>query len=188
MKRPTVSQIVMYIFCAALVGCAGWSRGCSSYDAEHFGADWVVAQMDFQGKPFRCWELRNAAITNEQGSDGIYWKDPQSGNLVHISNLYNRVQVVSDNWARAYAEIGLTKAECEEVHKLGYRAHLVDPNAKVTDDSANGAGLNFKNDIKRTMDDDPPPSPPTTMKLKRWSEDKQRLLEKNLGDVLPPKL
>ena len=102
-----------------VAGCASTSRGCSSCMAEHFGGDWVVVQMDNDGRPYRCWELRDVSITGE-GGDGIYWKDTDSGNLVHISGHYNRVQVTGGNWDRAYKSLGLTKTTCDEVHEQTY--------------------------------------------------------------------
>lgn len=100
---------------ALLVGCAGTSRDCASCNAENFGTDWVVVQVDLNGHAFRCWELHGAAITNEAHSDGIFWEDPTSKNLVHISNLYNRVQVVNDRWDDAFAAVGLTRESCTAV-------------------------------------------------------------------------
>lgn len=103
-------------------GCAGTSRGCSSCMAQQFGADWVVVQMDNEGRPYRCWELRDTSISNEGNSDGIYWKDTTSGNLVHISGHYNRVQVENGNWDHAYQSLGLTKETCAAI-----RAETYDP-------------------------------------------------------------
>lgn len=94
-----------------LVGCAGTARSCTSCTAESFGADWIVVQMDMSGRPFRCWELRNTSIANEVQSDGIYWAGSQ-GNLIHISGLYNRVQVLNGQWEAAYREVGVTAATC----------------------------------------------------------------------------
>lgn len=102
-----------------LAGCASTSRGCSSCMAEHFGGDWVVVQMDNEGRPYRCWELHDVSIDGES-NDGIYWKDTSSGNLVHISGHFNRVQVTGGNWDHAFGELGLTRRTCEEVHGAVY--------------------------------------------------------------------
>src|SRR6185436_5580716 len=110
--RPT-SRLVL-VLALVLGGCAGMDRGCSSCTAESFGADWVVVQMDYLGRPFRCWALHNTSIANEQHSDGIYWVD-EHGNLVHISGLYNRVQVMRHRWKEAYAQVGLTEQTCSTI-------------------------------------------------------------------------
>jgi len=103
-------------FCMlSVVGCAGLSKSCASCTAETFASDWVVVQVDLSGKPFRCWALQDVSISNEGQSDGIWWEN-QQGNLVHISGLYNRVQVRHGDWSNAYSELGLTKELCEEVH------------------------------------------------------------------------
>ncbi len=107
-ERPWVLLLVLF------AGCAGTARSCSSCSADNFGADWVVVQYDFQGRPFRCWALQNQSITNEPQSDGIYWLSDH-GNLVHISGLYNRVQVENSRWDEAFAEVGLTQDTCEQL-------------------------------------------------------------------------
>ncbi len=105
---------IFVAFALLFAGCAGWGRSCQSCQAESFGADWVVVQTDLSGKPFRCWELNGVSITNEDKSDGIYWKSP-SGHLVHISGFYNRVQVAGGDWEGALGELGLTKKTCAEI-------------------------------------------------------------------------
>ena len=110
----------LMFFLPLLVGCAGMGRSCSSCSAESFGADWVVVQMDFNGHPYSCWELPDTSITNESSSDGIYWKENWSGNLVHISGHYNRVQVAGGNWARAFSELGLTREACIQIQDFHY--------------------------------------------------------------------
>jgi hypothetical protein len=105
--------VVLLFFLGA---CAGTQRGCASCAATEMGADWVVVQMDMNGHAFRCWRLNSVSIANEPQSDGIYWLDSESGNLVHISGLYNRVQVVDDHWDHAYHELGLTQDLCEHIH------------------------------------------------------------------------
>ncbi len=107
------------VLLVALTGCASVNRGCSSCNADSFGADWVVVQMDNDGRPYRCWWLKHTSVASESG-DGVYWVDPASKNLVHISGHFNRVQVVGDNWARAYETLGLTQEGCTEVHNQTY--------------------------------------------------------------------
>jgi hypothetical protein len=117
MKKRLFS--VNAILFTMLAGCAGASRACSSGCADNFGADWVVVQMDNDGRPYRCWELKDTSVSSESG-DGIYWKDDKSGNLVHISGHFNRVQVVGSNWTHAFAALGLTAETCHEVAGQAY--------------------------------------------------------------------
>lgn len=116
MKRRFSIHTVLFL---ALAGCAGMNRSCSNGCADQFGADWVVVQMDNDGRPYRCWELRSTSVASESG-DGVYWKDDKSGNLVHISGHFNRVQVTGGNWGHAYATLGLTAATCQEVRDQAY--------------------------------------------------------------------
>lgn len=102
-----------------VLGCAGWSRSCSSGMAESFGADWVVVQYDLAGRPFRCWKLNGASITNEEHSDGVYWVG-NGGNLVHISGMYNRIQVENNQWNSAFNEVGLSEEQCKKIQKKHY--------------------------------------------------------------------
>lgn len=103
--------------------CPGVERGCTSCMAKEFGADWVVVELtEAGGKPYRCWELRGASVENERASDGIYWKDTVSDNLVHVSGSYDYVQVVGGDWDSAYAELNLTKDACAKI-----RARRFDP-------------------------------------------------------------
>lgn len=119
-----LSLTVKVILCAIfLTGCASLNRACSSCSATHFGASWVVVKNDLNGKPFRCWMLSDVSVTNESGSDGIYWKSPE-GHLVHVSGNYDYVQVQSDrnklysernvsSWEEALNELGLTEDTCK---------------------------------------------------------------------------
>jgi hypothetical protein len=93
-----------------LVGCAGWSRGCSSWCAEQMGADWIIVQYDAMGHPSGCWRVDDESVTNEDSSDGIYWK--QHGHLVHISGWYNRVQVSGDDYEGAAKLLGVELNQC----------------------------------------------------------------------------
>lgn len=101
-----------------LVGCVGLEKNCASSFAGSLGADWVVVQFDMTGRPFLCWELRQASVGNEEQSDGIFWQDTATGNLVHISGLYNRVQVMNGKWDEAFASIGLTRDECGVLNRV----------------------------------------------------------------------
>jgi hypothetical protein len=104
-----------YLAAMLLAGCAGMQRDCASCGAESFGADWVVVQVDLHGHAFRCWELRNTSITNEGHSDGIYWEDSRTRNLVHLAGPYTRVQVVGGQWDAAFAGVGLTRESCASI-------------------------------------------------------------------------
>jgi hypothetical protein len=103
--------------------CQGQARGCQAACAEQYGADWVVVQTDWEGYPYRCWTLKNTAIANETNSDGIYWVDPETKNLVHISGGYNRVQVIDNRWDDAFATLGITREICEEVQDRIHHQH-----------------------------------------------------------------
>jgi len=92
------------------------TRGAAAYTAAATGANWVVVQLDMNGHAFRCWSLVRTSVVNESDSDGIYWLDPDSGNLVHISGMYNRVQVADEHWDHAYHELGLTHDLCQHIH------------------------------------------------------------------------
>lgn len=113
--KNMIRKIAIAFCMLFVVGCAGLNKSCASCTAENFASDWVVVQLDLSGKPFRCWALQNVSISNEGQSDGIWWEN-QQGNLVHISGLYNRVQVRNDNWNDAYSELALTKETCEKIH------------------------------------------------------------------------
>ena len=63
-------------------------------------------QYGANGDPINCWKLMNVSITNEQSSDGIYWKEG-SGHLVHISGWYNRVQVNGGRYEEAAKLLGV---------------------------------------------------------------------------------
>lgn len=127
--NPTFRQFVCYALLIIFGGCAGTQRGCASSCAEELGADWVVVQVDMRGRPFRCWELHDVSIANEHASDGIYWED-EHGNLVHISNFYNRVQVTGRNWEAAYATLGLAPGACAAIRAVRYAPAVAEPAAE----------------------------------------------------------
>lgn len=104
--------LATWLLVVALAGCASLNRGCSSWNAEQFGSDWIVVQYKFDGNPINCWTLRDVSITNETGSDGIYWKDTSTGHLVHISGWYNRVQVKGERFDEAAVLLGVVAKKC----------------------------------------------------------------------------
>lgn len=81
---PNPAPLARLIIATLLTGCAGVSRDCSSCNASSFGSDWVVVQYRADGSPLNCWELRNTPISNEQGTDGIFWQDPQGAPRPHL--------------------------------------------------------------------------------------------------------
>lgn len=104
------------LLCLFVTGCAGFQRGCSSWQAERFGSDWVVVQYAMSGAPFNCWVLRGTSITNEDKSDGIYWLDSNTNHLVHISGWYDRVQVANGDFTRAASLVGVDLNKCGDGH------------------------------------------------------------------------
>lgn len=74
--------------------------------AENVGSDWVVVQYGYNGDPINCWRLEGISISNETGSDGIWWRE-DSGHLVHISGWYNRVQVDGGRFDEAAQLLGV---------------------------------------------------------------------------------
>jgi len=104
-----------------MMSCVGVKRGCSSCLAEATGANWVVVELtEATGTPYRCWQLVNVSISNEDRSDGIYWQDRDSGNLIHISSSYDYVQVKNDKWDLALAEVNMTVESCGAVRAMRY--------------------------------------------------------------------
>jgi hypothetical protein len=95
------------LFAFILTGCAGFGRSCSSWNAENFGSDWIIVQYGMDGTPINCWKLVNVSVTNETGSDGIYWKDSETSHLIHISGWYNRVQVADGRFKEAADLVGV---------------------------------------------------------------------------------
>lgn len=99
-----------------LCGCASLDRGCTGCMAKNFGSDWIVVQLSaVDGKPIRCWKLHDASLSSESQSDGVYWKDTESGNMVHIAGFYNYVQVKDKRWDAAFKQLGLTEGYCEKI-------------------------------------------------------------------------
>ena len=102
MKRYWYLLFVLVMFS----GCAGLGRGCSSMWASAAGANWIIVQYNMNGQPLAAWKLTDVSVSNEQNSDGIYWKEG-SGHLVHISGWYNRVQVAGNDYAGAAKLLGV---------------------------------------------------------------------------------
>lgn len=109
MKSLTTRIAALALF---LAGCAEFERDCSSSCASNLGGDWIIVQYRMDGTPINCWELRSTAVSNEQGTDGIFWQDP-GGHLVHISGWYNRVQVHNNNWIGAANTLGVDDNLCK---------------------------------------------------------------------------
>lgn len=100
-------KIIAVVLLFSCVGCAGIQRSCSSFSAQNFGSNWIVVQYGYNGDPINCWKLENVSVANEDGSDGIYWKDSITGHLVHISGWYNRVQVEGGRFEEAAKLLGV---------------------------------------------------------------------------------
>jgi len=106
-------KLTSYLGLLFLGGCAGLSKDCSSCSAESFGADWVIVQQSsLTGQAIKCWQLHNVSVSNEAGSDGIFWKD-EHGNLVHISGNYNRIQVLNGKFKEAADSLDVVLEKCK---------------------------------------------------------------------------
>ena len=107
-------KVMSYASLLFLAGCAGLSKDCSSCNAESFGADWIIVQQSsLTGQAIKCWQLHNVSVSNEGGSDGIWWKD-EYGNLIHISGNYNRVQVSDGKFKEAADSLGVVLEKCKD--------------------------------------------------------------------------
>lgn len=134
-----------YLYLAVLflfTGCAGWTRGCDSWFARSIGANWIVVQYDQLGRPFNCWKLNGVSIANEEASDGIFWVDDHTGNLVHISGWYNRVQVsrfgTFDDAARL---IGIDLDRCTDGRYVGAMPQVLAGPAEIHQPDSGRASL-----------------------------------------------
>ncbi len=107
-----MKQMTLWFLVLLLAGCASFNRGCSAFNADSFGADWIVVQYRYDGTAFNCWKLKNVSVANEEGSDDIYWKDTSAGHLVHIGGWYNRNQVSNGDFESAAQLIGVDSAKC----------------------------------------------------------------------------
>ena len=121
MYHNNTRRIITLLIVIMATGCAGISRKCSSCWAKNIGADWLVVELrEMDGAPYRCWELKGVSLDNEENSDGIYWKDGGTGNLIHISGSYDYIQVKSNNWDAAYSFFGLTRESCRLIRDSIY--------------------------------------------------------------------
>lgn len=93
-----------------LTGCAGFNTSCSNFNAESFGADWIITEYDMNGTPFMCWKLKGISVMNERDSDGIKWSE--SGHMMHISGWYNRVQVGNGDFKGAGERLHIDADQC----------------------------------------------------------------------------
>ena len=87
--------------------------------ATTYGADWVVVELRYDGTPFRCWELENVTLTSEMESDGIWWQ-LRGGPIVHVSGVYDYVQVIDGDWEGAFEQINMTRLACTAVNTAVY--------------------------------------------------------------------
>lgn len=108
-------KIPTYLGMLFLVGCAGLEKDCSSCSATSFGGDWIITQNRLDGTPFNCWKAKGVSISNEHGSDGIWWQSG-TGHLIHIAGSYTRVQVMRGDWAGAAKEVGVDLSKCTNGH------------------------------------------------------------------------
>jgi hypothetical protein len=97
--------------CAVVAGCAGTQRGCASFNAGTFGADWIVVQYSYDGEPITCWELRGVSVAVDPGND-LHWVDTKSGHLIHLEGWYNRIQVAGGDFVGAAKTLGVDPAKC----------------------------------------------------------------------------
>lgn len=125
-----MKKYIKYLVFLMLVGCAGMERDCNSCNAGNFGADWLVVQYQFNGEPINCWKLNNVGISNETGSDGIFWLDSSTKHLVHISGWYNRVQVDHGDFDGAAKLLGVDLKLCKngkyELPKVEEKVEKID--------------------------------------------------------------
>ena len=120
MKKILSSTMLLWLL--VIAGCGvGFKRDCAACWNRFDGADFVVVEVkSFDGTPYRCWELFDVAISSERSSDGIYWQDRETGNLVHVAGSYDYVEVQDGNWAAACAEVNMTQEACAQVRALVY--------------------------------------------------------------------
>lgn len=107
-----MKNLLKFVPILFLVACtSNQQAGCSRSIATEFGADWVIAQYDMNGKPFNCWKLTDVSVNDEAHSDGVWWQS-FDGHLVHISGWYNRVQVSNGDYAKAATSVGVNIKYC----------------------------------------------------------------------------
>jgi hypothetical protein len=114
-----VKTLCLLTFLCFFCACTGFERGCSNNVAQSFGADHVVVKLRYDGTPYRCWILNDVSITNEETSDGIYWKN-QAGHLVHVSGSYDYITVGNGKYETALAAFNLTRETCSAIQDMRY--------------------------------------------------------------------
>ena len=125
MRRTSLLFVLLVVVVGTLlVGCAGFDTWSASLNASTVGADWIVVQYRLDGMPINCWAMESTAIFNEASSDGIYWKDPRLGHLVHISGWYNRVQVENKKFEEAAKQVGVELSACGNGKYPGEGFHI----------------------------------------------------------------
>jgi hypothetical protein len=82
---------IFLLFAAVAVGPNGIKTGCAGWQASAYGSDWIVVQYAQSGCVLSSWELKDEAIKNESGSDGIFFVG-EEGDVVHLSGHYIYVQ------------------------------------------------------------------------------------------------
>lgn len=99
--------------CAAMLmaGCAGVRKDWAQTNASAYGADWIVVQYAFDGRPFHCWKLTGASLDSETGGS-INWQDTTHRHLMHVTGWENRVQVVDGDFATAARLLGVEAEKC----------------------------------------------------------------------------
>jgi hypothetical protein len=107
MKR----RLLVGLAAALTLGCAGIQKSCSQFGASSFGANWIVVQYGFDGKPFHCWKLMNVAVDDSTGGN-VDWQT-RDGHLVHLTGWENRVQVRGNDFAGAARLVGVDADQCD---------------------------------------------------------------------------
>lgn len=72
----------------------------------------IIVQHDSQGKPFSCWSMPLEQINYVD--DGIWW-DVSNGNRMYIHGSFTQIMVLDGKWDEAWAELGLTGAQCKAI-------------------------------------------------------------------------
>lgn len=130
MRRRILVAVLIFAITSVVGGCAGFDRWAASFNAGTMGADWIVVQYRFDGTPINCWAMESTSIANEVSSDGIYWKDPRLGHLVHISGWYNRVQVDNKKFEEAATQVGVELSLCGNGKYPGDGFHIRNQQSK----------------------------------------------------------
>ena len=73
------------------------------------GQDYLVVQMDYEGKIINCWELHDTRVSSS--TTRVQWFTPDR-NVVYISGVHNVVKV-KYTWESAYKELGVSRDQCK---------------------------------------------------------------------------